>query len=120
MKSVLIIEDDNMLRDGVSEILEMEGYQVLAAADGEQGVKLALNANPHLILCDVGLPTVDGLSVLNVLRKHPNTEVIPFLFLTAQTDVKSLMQLTGLQRDRIILKPFDVDQMLSVVRTQIG
>lgn len=116
MKSVLVIEDDTLLRAGVAEILELEGYKVLAAEDGEEGVTLALQETPNLILCDVGLPYLDGYGVLRQLRTNPNTQAIPFLFMTALTDIKQVIQSAGVSRDQIILKPFDVDQMLSTLR----
>ncbi len=74
MKSkVLIIEDNFDVRENLSEILILAGYEVLLAANGKEGVKLALDVLPDLILCDVMMPELDGYGVLRILSKNPKT-----------------------------------------------
>ncbi len=85
---VLIIDDDKSLLLGLAETIKREGtYQVLAADNGKLGIQLAEESLPHLIVCDLMMPPPDGLAVLKALSTNPATATIPFIFLTARTDV---------------------------------
>ncbi|HZV43520.1 MAG TPA: response regulator, partial [Saprospiraceae bacterium] len=87
MKSkILIVEDNHDVRENLSEILNLSGYQSITASNGKQGVELALAENPDLILCDIMMPELDGYGVLRILSKNPLTEHIPFIFLSAKTE----------------------------------
>src|SRR6188474_131682 len=96
MQTILVIEDDRAIRGAVVDILELEGYRVLSAQDGVAGVALALQERPSLIVCDIMMPYLDGYGVLSQLRKHAETAIIPFIFLTARgtaNDVREGMNL---------------------------
>ncbi|MCB0644427.1 MAG: response regulator, partial [Phaeodactylibacter sp.] len=86
MKKILVIEDNEDVRENLEEILELSNYEVYLAENGKKGVELALTHQPDLILCDVMMPELDGYGVLHILGKKPATSDIPFIFLTAKAE----------------------------------
>jgi len=85
---ILIIEDDVPLREMYQERLEMEGYEVEVAGDGEEGLAKAAEIQPNLILLDLMMPKISGLDVLDILKSTPKTKDIPVIVLTALSTVK--------------------------------
>ena len=86
MKTILVIDDNNDLRENTAEILNLAGYKTLTAENGKRGVDVAIKEMPDLIVCDIMMPELDGYGVLHLLRKHPETQQIPFIFLTAKNE----------------------------------
>ncbi|WP_300522928.1 response regulator [Aminiphilus sp.] len=116
---ILLIEDEGELLANVGDLLELEGYTVLKAASGEEGIRLAKAALPDLIVCDILMPGVDGYGVLKTLRDSPATADIPFIFLTARAraaDVRS-----GMERgaDDYVTKPFSGETLLRAVAARL-
>lgn len=119
MSKILIIEDEDNIREITSEILRAENFEVMEAEDGQLGVELALRKTPDLIICDVQLPEIDGYSVLAQVRGNAATQTVPFIFLTARstkTDVRLGMELGA---DDYLTKPFTVEELLGTVTTQL-
>jgi CRP-like cAMP-binding protein len=119
MKKILVIEDNAEVRENLEEILELYGYEVLAAEDGTVGVDLALRHMPDLILCDVMMPRLDGFGVLNILSKKAQTADIPFIFLTAKAEKSDFRRGMNLGADDYITKPFYKDELLAVLETRL-
>ena len=119
MRKILVIEDNLEVRENLQEILEISGYQVLAAEDGTMGVELAIREHPDLVLCDVMMPKLDGFGVLNILSKRPETSDIPFIFLTAKTEKEDFRRGMNLGADDYVTKPFYKDELLAVVETRL-
>jgi len=90
MATLLVIEDEVPLRANLVRILSAEGYRVIAAADGDEGIRRAREGRPDLVICDILMPLVDGFGVLASLRSQPETAAIPFIFLTASADKETL------------------------------
>ena len=116
MASILIVEDDTTLRDTIALNLTTEGYQVLTAGDGESGLRQAREFTPDLIILDVMLPELDGLTVCRVLRKESQ---VPIILLTArgmETD-----KIIGLESgaDDYIVKPFSLGEFMARVRAAL-
>ena len=84
MKHLLLIEDNNEIRENTAEILELAGYKVRTAENGKVGVELALQEKPDLIICDIMMPVLDGYGVLHLLNRNTNLTGIPFIFLTTR------------------------------------
>jgi len=84
--TILLIEDTDEMRENISEILQLAHYKVSTAMNGKEGVKLAQQTHPDLILCDVMMPELDGYGVVHILKSDPDTADIPFVFLTAKAD----------------------------------
>lgn len=116
---VLIIEDNQEVRENLAEILDLYGYQTSTAADGLQGAKLAIQQPPDIILCDVMMPELDGFGVLNLLSDNERTAAIPFVFITARTEVEDIRRGMNLGADDYITKPFYKDELLQVIRTRL-
>lgn len=119
MKTILIIEDDLILRDNISDFLEEEGYRVFKTENGIDGIKLALEQIPDLILCDIEIPSVKGYDVCRILQENSATTLIPFVFITARVskdDVRAGMQLGA---DDYITKPFDIEELLTTIEIRI-
>ncbi|MCI5083387.1 MAG: response regulator, partial [Saprospiraceae bacterium] len=119
MKKILVIEDNLEVRENLEEILELSGYEVIAAEDGKVGVEKALSNMPDLILCDVMMPQLDGFGVLNILSKRTETSSIPFVFLTAKAEKTDFRRGMNLGADDYITKPFYKDELLSVIETRL-
>lgn len=119
MKKILVIEDNMEVRENLEEILELYGYDVIAAEDGKIGVEKALDNPPDLILCDVMMPQLDGFGVLNILTKKPETADIPFVFLTAKSEKSDFRRGMNLGADDYITKPFYKDELLAVIETRL-
>ncbi|MCU0428516.1 MAG: response regulator [Cytophagaceae bacterium] len=119
MKKILVIEDTLEVRENIAEILELSDYEVIAASNGKEGVELAKQEKPDLIICDVMMPELDGFGVLHVLSKHPETSLIPFIFLTAKTEKADMRKGMNLGADDYITKPFDDVELLDAVEIRL-
>lgn len=112
----LIVDDEENIIELIRLGLRYEGFQVEAAADGEQGVTMAQRLTPDVIILDVMMPGIDGLEVLRRLRSNPITSDIPILMLTAKDEVSD--RILGLQTgaDDYLTKPFDFYELLERIR----
>ncbi len=110
---ILVVDDDLVLRELVTLNLEAEGFSVRTASDGDQALELARELQPDLILLDVMMPGRDGLSALGELRQDPRTAEIPVALLTARATDEQVWEGWDAGADFYILKPFDIDELLS-------
>lgn len=117
-KKVLIIEDNNDIRENVLEILQLAGYEAFEADNGKTGVELALSHAPDIILCDIMMPELDGYGVLYMLNKNPDTATIPFIFLTAKAERVDLRKGMEMGADDYLTKPFDDIELLNAIETR--
>lgn len=118
MKTILIIEDDEQTRRNLATILRMEGYETLAAPDGLSGLETARARRPHLILCDVMMPGLDGHGVVAALRQDSATAAIPFIFLTARGERADLRAGMNLGADDYLVKPVTATELLAAVEAR--
>ena len=120
MKSkVLIIEDNHDVRENLSELLTLSGYETRTASNGKLGVEAALEQTPDLILCDIMMPEMDGYAVLRILSKNENTASVPFIFLTAKTELTDVRRGMTLGADDYITKPFDDVELLDIIEIRL-
>ncbi|MEB3278118.1 MAG: EAL domain-containing protein [Lyngbya sp.] len=119
MKKILIIEDEELIRINIKELLEVEEFEVWEAENGEVGIKLAQDHQPDLILCDVMMPILDGYRVLEQLRRHPLTATIPFIFMTALTDRSNTRKGMELGADDYISKPCTATELLKAITVRL-
>lgn len=119
MKTILLIEDNNEIRENFTECLELEGYKVLGASNGKIGVELALEFLPDLIICDVLMPEMGGYEVLHLLLETSATYTIPFIFSTSMSEQLARKEALTLGADDYIIKPFDIEVFLKMVKTWI-
>lgn len=116
-KTILIIEDEKAITDILLFHLQRSGYDTLAAADGEAGLKLALEKNPDLILLDIMLPKMDGFAVCEAIRRENGT--VPILMLTARAEEDDKVSGLELGGDDYITKPFAIKELLARVAANI-
>lgn len=114
-KKILVIEDNNDIRESVVEILELSGYTVFSANNGKTGIELAIQHIPDVILCDISMPELDGYGVLYLLKKNTATVGITFIFLTAKAERLELRKGMELGADDYLTKPFsDIDLLKAI------
>lgn len=119
MRSLLIIDDHEEIRENIAEILTLAGYHTLTAENGKKGVEMAIKEKPDLIVCDIMMPELDGYGVLHLLRKNPETEKIPLIFLTAKTERTDFRKGMEMGADDYITKPFDDIELLNAIETRL-
>ena len=117
-RRVLLIEDEAELRERLARMLEFEGYEVRAAADGYAGVSQAHDFAPEIVLCDLLLPQLDGFGVIDLLRRHLATEAVPIVVITALTERASQRRAMVGGADDYLTKPFSAAELLAAVESQ--
>ena len=116
--NILIIEDELSIRQTLQDLLELNGHTVSVAEDGIAGVKLAEH-QPDLILCDVGMPEMDGYAVIESIRGLPSCRDIPFIFLTARASRDDQRRGMALGADDYITKPFTEDEIIDAIEARV-
>jgi CRP-like cAMP-binding protein/FixJ family two-component response regulator len=120
MKTILVIEDTTEMRENIAEILQLAQYAVVPASNGKQGIELARQTRPDLILCDIMMPELDGYGVLHILSKDPIAANIPFIFLSAKAEAADFRFGMGLGADDYLIKPFDNVTLLNAVSLRLN
>jgi len=119
MRTILVIEDEANVRDLICDLLVAEGFAAISATNGTEGVSLAQNYLPDLILCDVQMPEMDGYQVLQTLHETPSTATIPFIFLTARGTKLDQRRGMELGADDYLVKPFTTQELLKAIATRL-
>jgi DNA-binding response OmpR family regulator len=115
---ILIIDDEPAILSNLQDMLELSGHTVLAAADGLEGVRLAAT-HPDLILCDIGMPGMDGYQVIGAVQGLAGCADIPFIFLTARADREDQRRGMALGADDYITKPFTEREILDAIAARV-
>ena len=119
MKHLLLIEDNNEIRENTAEILQLAGYVVATAENGKKGIELALQRRPDMIICDIMMPVLDGYGVLHLVNKNPELAGIPFIFLTAKAERSDFRKGMEMGADDYITKPFNDIELLNAVESRL-
>ncbi len=119
MKKILLIEDNDDLRNNTVELLELSNYKVIAAENGKVGVAMALAHFPDLIICDIMMPELDGFGVLHAIHHNEAIRDTPFIFLTAKADRSDFRKGMELGADDYITKPFSGTELLKAVDSRL-
>lgn len=117
--TILVIDDNNDIRENTAEILELAGYKTFTAENGKRGVETAIKEKPSVIVCDIMMPELDGYGVLHLLRKNVDTQNIPFIFLTAKTERNDFRKGMEMGADDYITKPFEDIELLNAVEIRL-
>lgn len=120
MKNILLIEDDVILMENTSELLELSNYNVVTAPNGKIGLELAKTTLPDIIVCDIMMPELDGYGVLEGLSSSETTKHIPFIFLSAKTERKDVRKGMDLGADDYITKPFEEEELISAIESRLA
>lgn len=119
MTRILVIEDTAGVREGLVETLEVNNYEVATARDGLEGIQIAREYLPDVIICDIMMPEVSGYDVLNDLRNDSKTASIPFIFLTAKSEKVDVRRGMELGADDYLTKPFKEQHLLGAIKTRL-
>lgn len=119
MKTVLVIEDNTVIRENACEMLELEGYKAISAVNGKAGITMAKQNKPDIILCDIMMPEADGFEVLTALKNDATTTHIPFVFLTASVQRKEIEKAFGMGAKDYIKKPFEAIEFFDTITNAI-
>lgn len=119
MKKILVIDDEEWLREMMHLALRQKNFEVVEAANGAEGIELAKKELPDLILCDINMGKVDGYSTLAELRKMPTTAAIPFILMTGLADSASMRHGMELGADDYLPKPFTTDALYAAVDARL-
>ncbi len=115
MKKILIVDDDSILRSVLKHTLEQQGYQVTIVPSGNQALKSFAENHPDLIVSDVSMPEMDGFEFCRILRSQPSGQLIPFIFLSARSDVEDRIQGHSMGADDYLTKPFEVKELIAKI-----
>jgi two-component system, cell cycle response regulator DivK len=116
---ILVVEDDEKSRRLVHDVLEFEGYRIAEATAGDEGVRLAKQLHPVLILMDVQLPVLDGIAALRLLREDPDTRAIPVVAVTASAMPDDRLKIGAAGFDGHQRKPIGIRDFVTLVRRMI-
>src|SRR5215470_10514037 len=119
MKRILVIDDEEWLREMVQMALNQKGFDVIEAENGAAGIEKARRELPDLILCDVNMDRVDGYKTLSSLRGEPATAAIPFILMTGLADNAGMRHGMELGADDYLPKPFTIDALYAAVEARL-
>lgn len=113
---ILVVDDDHEMLEMIQATLEIEGYSVLVADNGQTALDKIVQEKPHMILLDIKMPGLDGYEVLKQIRKTSN---IPIIMLTAIQETNSVSQSLDLGADDYVTKPFSVQELMAHIRAKL-
>lgn len=119
LTKILIIDDTKSILDVLKDFFEFENFEVYVETNGQKGIESALKNLPHLILCDLMMPIMNGYEVYDGLKANQITKDIPFLFLTADVNIQTKMNDLGDNSVDYILKPFNLSKVMETVRRSL-
>jgi CRP/FNR family cyclic AMP-dependent transcriptional regulator len=119
MEKILLIEDNEALRENTAEILTLAQYEVIAAENGKIGIEMARLHQPDLIICDIMMPVLDGYGVFQIISKEPALQQIPFIFLSAKSERNDLRKGMEMGADDYITKPFTDAELINAIHTRL-
>lgn len=119
MTRILLAEDDDILREMITSILQLEKYEVICASDGQEALNLFQATAPDMVVSDIGMPFMDGYALLDAVRKLPEGAMVPFLFLSAYSEHKNFRQARELGADDYLVKPFEMRELLDAVQIRL-
>jgi two-component system, OmpR family, alkaline phosphatase synthesis response regulator PhoP len=115
-QTILVVDDEQDLLDLIEYNLKKEGYKVLKAENGQQGIEMAKEHHPNLVLLDIMMPKMDGIQVCEKMRANPDLKSIPVIFLTARSDEKTEVEGLDIGADDFITKPISTTKLLSRIK----
>lgn len=118
---ILIIEDEEGIRETLQDILEISGYTVLTSKDGVEGLHAITVFRPHIVLCDVNMPNLNGLEMLREMKRRSREDNGPvFIFLTARAEDSTTIEGLLLGAAAYITKPFDHLELLKILKSEMN
>lgn len=120
MPYILIVEDDAPLREALETTLKAEKFEIASAANGEEGLKKVKEKKPDLILLDIVMPKMDGITMTHKLQEKPATKNIPIIFLTNLSDVETISKVVkeGMF-DYLVKSEWDINDLVALVKKRL-
>lgn len=112
---ILIVDDEPDLVQTLRDRLEMNGYDIVTANNGKEGLEKAVQEKPNIILLDVIMPVMDGLEMLEALRKHPECKDCAIIMLTARSQRQDIVRAKVCGIQDYVLKPFDLSELVEKI-----
>jgi len=119
MCTILVVEDDKLVRDNLNYLLSNEGYSVIQAENGLKAFDYVSEAVPDLIISDIHMPQMSGFDLFKKLKNNTETESIPIIFLTADTRLQKMQEGISLGAADYLIKPYDLEELLDAVYTKL-
>lgn len=119
-ETILLVEDSDVLRQGLKSLLEQENYSVVTGGNGIEALEQLESVTPDLILADILMPEMDGYALFEAIRSKPEWISIPFIFLTARRERKHILAGKRLGAEDYLLKPISPDDLLTAIRSRLG
>lgn len=119
-ETVLIVEDETLMREALQEILENRGFQALEAKHGQDALLIMAEVVPDLIISDISMPLMDGLTFFRKVRENPDWVSIPFIFLTARGERQQILEGKDLGAEDYLVKPVPPDELLRAIRARLA
>ena len=122
----MIVEDDLTILSNLSQLLQLSGLDVMEAHDGQEALRLLLEcrvhdaALPRMIVSDLMMPNMDGFDLLRAIRGDTHFKNLPFVLLSARSDASDLQQAFALGANDYLIKPFEVEQLMDVIRHHLS
>ncbi len=119
-EKILLVEDSDVLRQGLKSLLEQENYVVITGGNGKEALTKMGEMTPDLILADIIMPEMDGYELFEAVRSRPEWISIPFIFLTARRERKHILAGKRLGAEDYLLKPISPEDLLTAIRSRLG
>jgi putative two-component system response regulator len=119
-ETILLVEDSDVLRQGLKSLLEQENYQVITGVNGKEALEKMELKTPDLILADILMPEMDGYALFEAVRNKPQWISIPFIFLTARRERRHILAGKRLGAEDYLLKPISPEDLLTAIRARLG
>jgi len=116
---ILVIEDEKALRENITDIIAHYGFRVISAATGEDGIRLAVEHIPQIIICDIMLPGIDGFEVFTQVKQTSQLAITSFIFLTAKSTRSDTRTGMDMGADDYLTKPFTKEELLNSIRARL-
>ena len=118
-KTLLIVEDNEILRNSLIDLLKLEGFKILSAENGVQALQIMEISPPDLVLSDISMPIMDGVTFFHTVRTRMEWLQIPFIFLTAFSVKYEIASAQELLKEKVLIKPVEFDLLLSSIHARL-
>jgi len=119
MHKILVIEDDHLLLEFLSDSLRRVGFEILSAQNGSAGIEMDRTEHPDIIISDINMPVMNGLQVLEKIQDNPETSDIPFIFLTGKVEMEDLRTGMRMGADDYLVKPVELEELVAAINTRL-
>lgn len=119
-ETLLIVDDNPVLRDSLADILRLEGFETIVAINGAQAIAMMEVTMPDLVLSDIAMPVMDGIRFYREVRRRSEWQHIPFVFLTAYSIAYEIEDADELSHETVLVKPVEFEQLIAAIRSHLN